>query len=132
MQERFTNPLYNHPSNNMVKSTVRGRLEHNYWRIKCNVHTSKMNVTNCNSQGNVIPFDTGQSSPINHTFAAIKHYYTKSVEEYVEKTKRGDSFVYKGYNTYWKKKRIKLYFGYNNYSTEKENLFKKLFEIKDL
>ena len=129
VQERFTTPLYNHPSNNMVKSTVKGGLKHNYWRIQCNVHTSRMNVTSCNSQGNIIPYYSG-ASEINHTYAAIKHYYTKSVEEYVNKTKRGDSFVFKGYNDYWKRKRIKLYFGYNNYSIEKENLFKKLFKIK--
>ena len=130
VQERFPNPKYNHSSNNIVKSTVRGGLEHNYWRFKCSVHTSYMNVTNCNSQGDIIKYNSG-SNPINHTYAAIKHYYTKSVEEFVNKTRRGDSFVYKGYNDFWKRKRMKVYFGYNNYSLEKENLFKKLFELKE-
>ena len=130
VQERFPNPKFNHSSNNIVKSTVRGGLEHNYWRFKCSVHTSYMNVTNCNSQGDIIKYNSG-SNPINHTYAAIKHYYTKSVEEFVNKTRRGDSFVYKGYNDFWKRKRMKVYFGYNNYSLEKENLFKKLFELKE-
>ena len=84
-----------------------------------------MNVTNCNSEGKIIPHNSGMS-PMNHTYAAIKHYYTKSVEEFVNKTRRGDSFVYKGYNDFWKRKRMKVYFGYNNYSLEKENLLKKL------
>ena len=130
VQERFTKPNYNHPSNNIVKSTVRGGLEHNYWRFKCSVHTSYMNVTNCNSQGDIIKYDSG-TNPMNHTYAAIKHYYTKSVEEYVNKTRRGDSFIYKGYTDFWKRKRIKAYFGYNNYSLEKENLFLKLFKLKE-
>ena len=46
-----------------------------------------MNVTNCNSQGDIIKYDSG-TNPMNHTYAAIKHYYTKSVEEYVNKTRR--------------------------------------------
>ena len=130
VQERFTKPNYNHPSNNIVKSTVRGGLEHNYRRFKCSFHTSYMNVTNCNSQGDIIKYDSW-TNPMNHTYAAIKHYYTKSVEEYVNKTRRGDSFIYKGYTDFWKRKRIKAYFGYNNYSLEKENLFLKLFRLKE-
>ena len=130
VKERFPIPVYSHWSNNIVKSTVKGGLEHNYWKKKCSVHTSYMNVTNCNSLGNIIPFDSGVNNPFNHTYAALKHYYTKSVEEYVNKTRRGDSFVYKGYNDYWKRKRMKQYFSYNNYSIEKKNLHKKLFDLE--
>ena len=130
VQERFKTPLYNHPSNVMVKSTVRGGLPHNYWRFKCHVHSSNMNVTNCNSQGNIIKFDTGENIPANFTFAALKHYYTKSVEEYTQKTKRGDSFVFFGYDENRKKKQIRRYFRYNNYTLEKEYLFKKLFNLE--
>ena len=130
VQERFTIPNYRHYSNNIVKSTVRGGLPHNYWKYKCSIHTSYMNVTNCNSEGKIIPHNSGMS-PMNHTYAAIKHYYTKSVEEYVNKTKRGDAFVFKGYNPPWKRQRMKTYFMYNNYSVEKEELFKKLFKLND-
>ena len=131
VQERFTKPLYNHPDNNVVKSTVRGGLPDNYWNNKCCVHTSLMNVTNCNSQGDIMLYSSG-NSPMNHTFAALKHYFTKSLEEYVNKTKRGDSFIPVPYTGDWKRKRIRRYFGYNKFSVEKENLFKKLFDLKDL
>ena len=89
-----------------------------------------MNVTNCNSQGDIIKYDMGENKPVNYTFAALKHYYTKSVEEYAQKTKRGDSFIYFGFDESRKKKQIRRYFGYNNYSLEKEYLFKKLFNLK--
>ena len=47
-----------------------------------------MNVTNCNSQGDIIKYDMGENKPVNYTFAVLKHYYTKSVEEYAQKTKK--------------------------------------------
>ena len=130
VQERFSTPLYNHPSNIVIKSTVRGGLPHNYWRFQCHVHTSNMKVNNCNSQGEKIAYYAGANKPANHTFAALKHYYTKSVEEYAKKSKRGDSYIFFGFNEAQKLKRIKKYFGYNNYTIEKENLFKKLFNLK--
>ena len=45
----------------------------------------------------------------------------------MNKSRRGDSYIVIGYNEAQKRKRIKKYFEYNNYSVEKENLFKKLF-----
>ena len=114
-----------------MKSTVRGGLEHNYWSINCCVHTSHMNVTNCNSQGEIISYNAGRS-PMNYTFAALKHYFSKSLEEYVKKVKRGDSFIPTGYNEGRKRAKMRRYFGYNKYTIEKENLFKKLFKLKTL
>ena len=34
VKERFPIPVYSHWSNNIVKSTVKGGLEHNYWKKK--------------------------------------------------------------------------------------------------
>ena len=130
VQERFSVPNYKQPNNVVIKSTVRGGLPHNYWRFQCHVHTSNMNVTNCNAQGEIISYYTGVNKPANYTYAALKHYYTKSVEEYVNKSRRGDSYIVIGYNEAQKRKRIKKYFEYNNYSVEKENLFKKLFHLE--
>ena len=129
IQERFTTPLWNHSMNGVVKSTVRGGMKENYWKTKCCVHTSYANVTNCNAQGEIIPYDSGHIHR-NLSYARLKHYYTKSVEEYVKKTKRGDSFIPIAYNDAWKRKRIKRYFDFNNYTIEKENLFKILFKLK--
>jgi len=46
VQERFVSPLYNHPFNNIVQSTVRG-LKENYWKRSLCAHTMKYIL--CNS-----------------------------------------------------------------------------------
>jgi hypothetical protein len=92
VQERFTNPLYNHKNNRIIKSTVRGRLNDNYWKKSDSSHTSSMKYISCNSQGKIMKYDSLINYPANYTYAALKHYYTKSVEEYCYKTRRGEAF----------------------------------------
>ena len=48
LEERFTKPIYNHRSNAVIKSTVRGGLNKNNWDENCFVHTSSMDIYNCN------------------------------------------------------------------------------------
>ena len=130
LKERFTTALYKHPNNAFIKSTVRGGLPINYWSVNCTPHTSFMNVTNCDSAGKKIKHSIGYTN-VNFTYAALKHYYTKSTEEYLVKSSRGS--VYFG-KVYWdlnrKKMKFDYYFMYNKKTPEKVALLKKLFDMK--
>jgi hypothetical protein len=71
------------------------------------------------------------NKPVTFKYAYLKHYYTKSVEEYWHKTKRGEAFYTNiVYNEKRKRKKMKRYFTYNIKTKEKVNLFKKIFELK--
>ena len=130
LQERFTKPLYDQYNNIVIKSTVRGGLDKNYWSIGCTPHTSHANYTSCNSLGEVIDYNAGVNKPANHVYARLKHYYSKSLEEYVIKSKRGDAFIPAFWNEGRKRQKLRHYFGYNNWTQEKENLLKKFFDLK--
>ena len=129
LQERFTTPLYHHKNNKVIKSTIRGGLNFNYWEKGCNPHTSKLtNVISCTSSGEIIGYSDMSYKP-NFTNARLKHYYSKTVEEYANKSARGDAFVIKKWDENQKKRKIENYFLYNKRTEEKEKLFKKIFNI---
>ena len=133
VQQRFTTPLINHPNNKYIKSTVRGRLNINYWKNGTNPHSGNMKYTTCNSNGEIINYKSKKNLYFNFTYAALKHYSTKSVEEYYYKVKRGyPNYKLKDYH-YNKSKiiqKINYYFIYNKKTKKKIKLFKKLFKIK--
>ena len=128
LQERFTKALYRHPSNRWLKVTVRGGLKTNYWFVTCTSHTSHSNYPSCNSAGNRMSSGSGAKKP-NFTYAALKHFYTKSVEEYFIKSSRGSAFA----NVHWtpgrKRFKFKLYFYYNKKTKAKVKLLKKMFNM---
>ena len=71
---------------------------------------------------------SGAKKP-NFTYAALKHFYTKSVEEYFIKSSRGSAFA----NVHWtpgrKRFKFKLYFYYNKKMKAKVKLLKKMFNM---
>jgi hypothetical protein len=91
VQKRFKTPIYHFYRNRMIKSTVRGNLKFNYWRGMNNPHSSNNNLTTCNSMGKIIDPKKYYSSPFNYEFSCLKHYSTKTIEEYCNKSKRGRS-----------------------------------------
>ena len=131
VQERFISPLYNHLNNRAIKSTVRGGLKRNYWKRAYCAHTSSMKYTTPNSSGKELKYYSFLNYPFNYSYAYLKHYYTKSVEEYCKKTKRGEAFYSNiKYNNKRKKLKMIRYFKYNIKTKKKLNLFKKLFKLK--
>ena len=133
VQKRFLAPLINHTNNKYIKSTVRGRLSINYWKNGNNPHSGKIKYKTCNSNGEIINYKSIKNKHINFTFAALKHYSTKSVEEYYYKVKRGYPY-YKTKDYLFNLEKIigkiNFYFIYNKKTKKKIKLFKKLFEIK--
>ena len=129
LQERFTTALYNHGANRVIKIMVRGGLYTNYWPEKCTAHSSALDVYSCNSNGQRINHETIFNSPPALKYARLKHYYTKSTEEYLIKASRGSATHDIKWNDERKKYKYMLYFNYNKKTKEKEDLLKKLFNM---
>lgn len=130
VQKRFTTPVYNFYRNIVIKSTVRGNLKFNYWKGMENPHSSNnRNLTACNSIGKIIDPINYYSSPFNYKFSYIKHYSTKTIEEYCYKSKRGRSDIRVKLN----KKTLKKYFNYffklNKKTKAKIDYFNKCFNF---
>ena len=89
LQKRFTKPLYQDKGNIFIKSTVRGNLKFNYWRSMNNPHSSSNYLRACNSQGSIIDPTAFYNSPYSHEYSYLKHYSTKTIEEYCNKIKKG-------------------------------------------
>ena len=127
VQKRFTTPSYYFYRNKIIKSTVRGSLKINYWKGMKNPHTSNNNITACNSMGKIIDPKKPYSKPFSYKFSYIKHYSTKTIEEYCYKSKRGRSDILVKLNKKTLEKYFKYFFKLNKKTKEKINYFKKCF-----
>lgn len=111
-----------------IKSIVRGNLSINYWYNASNVHSSNNNkFFSCTSSGKRTSSTNYYHIPIDYKFAFIKHYVTKTIEEYAEKIKKGIAT----YNFKYLKKNIQIrldyFFKINNKNQIKLNIFNKAF-----
>lgn len=129
LQKRFSTPLFGDGANNIIKSTVRGNLKFNYWRSMSNPHSSSNYLTACNSMGNIIDPTSFYIAPFNHEYSYLKHYPTKTIEEYCNKIKKGraDLLIKLDYNN------LENYYNYffqrNKKTKEKIDYFKKSFNF---
>ena len=123
---RITSPLdinlktiYNFPDNFHVKSIIRGGLNNVLWNST--PHTPYNNLSCCNSFGN--PCD-GNSPFTSYDFrnAGIRHFTTKTAEEYAKKVNRG----FPDGNTVSKENMIKIFFKRNEVTKEKVEIFKEI------
>ena len=89
LQIRFIKAFYNSLLNIHIKSTVRGGMAKNYWSKWTNPHSSLIKFKSCSSSGKFVNSKTPFIEPPDYKYAFIKHYYTKSFEEYCIKIKRG-------------------------------------------
>ena len=128
LQERFTMALPKHGSNSVIKSIVRGGLHPNYWSLKLNTHTSLFKCNSCNSAGKKVDYKAMLFYPT-LKYARLKHYYTKSTEEYANKCKRGSAANVVKWDEKRKKYKYNLYFLYNKKTKEKEILLKKILNM---
>ena len=122
VEKRFTKPLLENKGNYHIKSTVRGHLKINFWKNISNPHSSNVNLTACSSTGKL--FENYRSPfqiPPNYENAYLKHYITKTIEEYINKVKRGRAdYYYKLNYTIWNL-RLNLFFSINKKTKEKIN-----------
>ena len=85
VQERFKTALYNNTFNKHIKSTIRGNLSTNYWKGAFNPHTGANNYNCCSSSGKQISKGSPYNIPYDFKYGYLKHYRTKSIEEYIKK-----------------------------------------------
>ena len=129
VQERFITPLPKDSANKHIKSTIRGHLKENYWKNMRNPHSSYNNLISCDPTGQIIDSKSPFNTPANYEVAYIKHYVTKTIEEFIEKAKRGRAdLLVKIDNNYWKEK-FKYFFEINKKTKEKLDFIKKTLNI---
>ena len=124
VQERFTKPLLNISVNNHVKSTVRGNLPTNYWIGITNPHSGLNNYNCCDPSGIQISSKSPYNKRYNYNFGYLKHYRTKTIEEFVNKMKKGRADDKMNYKVF-----IYKFFAINKITKEKLDIFKKEFNI---
>ena len=97
------------------KTIVRGGLTLNWAHLPHYIS----NVINCKPDGSI---NKNYFSPPQFSIAYIKHYITKSTEEFIERINRGDVII-KINNNYIKERINNYYFLFNPKTREKLNLF---------
>ena len=126
--ERFTNPTLKFYQG---KSFVRGKIDN---LVIPYTHIVGININKfCNSNGQLIyPQDFYGHKFENNPKAYIKHFYTKTVEEFCNKINKGNAHFHKNHTKYnnIKKGRIRLFFVLNKPTEEKMNMIEKCSGIK--
>ena len=124
LKDRFKRPKI---FSDKTKSIVRT----NFNNIYIIGHIVGININYfCDSNGNrVFPSTFSDLEYNRNNTAIIKHFYTKSAEEFCNKIKRGDAIFYKQYFNYIDIFRGKLeyFFNINNNTKKKMEIFKKCF-----
>ena len=89
IQERFKTSLN---ISNIIKSIVRGNLNINFWEKAKNVHSSYYGFQSCYPSGKPIlsnPSNNRYTQYGEKDYAFLKHYNTKTIEEYINKILKG-------------------------------------------
>ena len=89
LNKRFTKPLYNSEINKFVKSIIKGNLNWNPWIYDQTSHRPKHQLRTCDSNGNRVKTFNDVIIPPILDNVYIKHFATKTIEEYIDKIKRG-------------------------------------------
>jgi len=126
--ERFTTPYYEDKDNEYVKSIVRGNLDKIIFYPKTYIHFPSKNLSICDSKGKLIypkGYDSCSISPPIYDYGYLKHFTTKTAEEYCVKIKRGTNEG-KKYNI---NERVDLFFYHNKFTEEKLKVFENTFNM---
>ena len=127
--ERFTKPFYFKNKIkpkyyfSVAKTIVRGGLNIKWGLLP---HYLK-NTINCKADGKII---NNYLSPPQFSLAYIKHYITKSTEEFAEKLKRGDVLL-KVNDKYIRNRINNYYFIFNTKTKDKIKLFNVKLQYKN-
>ena len=109
--------LYSFPDNFHCKSIIRGGLTEVKWGGTS--HTPTNGIKCCNSYG--LPCDGNSPfTPYDYRNAGLRHFTTKTAEEYADKVKRG----FPDANPTTKEKMVKIFFDRNEVTAEKVAIFK--------
>ena len=126
--ERFTTPNYADRDNKFVKSIVRGNLNKIVFQFNASNHVPSKNLSICDSNGNLKDpkrYSAFFVNPPVFDYGYLKHFTTKTAEEYSIKMKRGRPRGRK----YVLSERVKLFFYHNKFSKEKLKVFENMFNM---
>ena len=126
--KRFTTPNYLDRDNIYVKSIVRGNLDKIVFYANTSNHVPSKNLTICDSTGNlIIPehYNPHIISPPIFDHGYLKHFTTKTAEEYCVKMKRG----YPCGQKYNLKERVAKFFSHNKFTDEKLKIYENTFNM---
>ena len=122
--ERFTTSNIENPINFYVKSIIRGGLNKTIFYPRQSSHVPDPNVAICDSKGTLLTeYNSFGVSPPVFKYGCLKHFSTKSTEEYVKKIKRGTNRNL----AYRVEERLENYFKINKFSQEKLKFFESKF-----
>ena len=121
--ERFTTPKYTYKLNRFVKSIARGNLTQATFSRKDSPHQLNQNLRICNSIGKRPKYYMDSVYPPIYKYAYLKHFRTKTAEEYIDKIKRGNN----GNIQEDVESKVNEFFGNNKFSLEKLKVFEKGF-----
>ena len=121
--ERFTKPDFNNYANRFVKSIIRGNLNKSVFIPGKTHHQPSKEVESCNSLGEPANYYPDCIIPPKFKYAYLKHFNTKTAEEYADKIKRG----YPGNHYEIVDERVDLFFRYNEFTKEKLKVFETKF-----
>ena len=126
VQERFKTPLYSNIKNKVVKLTVKGNLPTNFWKGAYTPHFGVNNYSCCDLSGKHIPKSYKYNPHYDYIYGELKHYRTKTIEEYIKKIKKGRVSS----NKQLIRKMISIFFITNKRTKEKYDIFKREFYLK--
>ena len=127
LQERFKTESKYLYENKHIKSIVRGNLSINYWYKARNTHSSSNNeLFSCTSSGNRTSSIHYYHIPPDYKYAFIKHYITKTIEEWAHKVKKGLATSYFRFNKNNIQRRVNYFFRVNKKNQAKLNIFNKI------
>jgi len=124
LNERFTKPVYNYVFNSFVKPIIRGNLLGPIWKINVNCHAPNHHKAVCNSLGKRILGDRAHIRPPILNVSYIKHFRTKTIEEFAQKTKRGYAE-----NKYDLSYYMTLFLSINKFTEEKLRIYEKIMNV---
>ena len=107
------------------KTIIRGRI--NNINIE-EVHLLDEKIPSCNSKGKIINFKRiNHMKNLDFENYYIDHYYFKSLEEFILKIKKGDTYF--GHNKIFQEHRLRRYFRINKITLKKIKYIEKLLEV---
>ena len=121
VNQRFTEPLYNHYDNRFIKSIVKGNVRFNPWSNSVSCHRPQHQLRTCDSHGNRAKTFNDVFKPPQLDIAYVKHFSTKTAEEYADRVIKGHPFG----EAIFYDERVDNFFKYNKVTKEKIQIFEK-------
>ena len=121
--ERFTQPIYNSPTNRFVKTMIRGNLNKTTFIAHTSCHKPNREIKMCNALGEIPDYNPDTFVPPTFKYGCLMHFSTRTAEEYVRKAKRG----YAGNRHPKYEERVNVFFSHNKVTEEKVKVFEKYF-----